>query len=361
MELYPRAAKKSFPASAALFLAAGLAYAAPAWAAQEASPPAPDLAKTRSMDETAASLSQALRSGKAIVLSPLLSDTRQKRRIEGVSPLALEVLWEKTGGKIAQFGMNRDADLIVRLDEDMALYAIDPGTWRLAASGYFIISHEDSRAYKMQDEVPDDGVGMVILEDRKDWVWADAGQRWVPPQTTQGIVETPYCHLVIAGSTQCVSWGTYRHFEERVTEAGRWERDSRREEINALAALPAISKKKPFATFNIAAGEVLLLDAFEPSNFAAQYDEDACVRLSRDKVSCRMSSISYDFRPASIDRARASMARLDDENLKQLLAKLQYRAYTITAEGGRDEGTGTTYYYLMTDKRKEELKRMFQQ
>ncbi|QWF18889.1 hypothetical protein [Lysobacter capsici] len=344
----------------ALAWAGGASAQTAANAGPSAFAPRDDMAHVASLDTAADSLSKALGEGRALVVVPMLSDTRARRRIEGVSPTALEVLWEKVGDPRTQFGMNRDADLVLKLDEDFAVYAIKPGTYRLAASGYFTITHENSRGYGLLKQIADDGVGMVVLEDRKDWTWVDNGQRWVPPQTMPGVVETSYCSLVVAGSNNCVSWSSERHVEDRVVEDGRWERDSKREEIDALAAMPSISAKTPFATVKIAPGELLLLDAFVPSNFAATYDENACVRLSADKVSCSMSSISYDFHPVLADRVSAQLARLDNDKLKQLLAKIQYRPYSIAAESGADKNSGVKYYYLMTEQRKQALKKMFE-
>lgn len=343
----------------ALVWPGGVSAQTPANSGPSAFVPRDDMTHIPSLDAAADSLTRALGEGKALVLVPMLSDTRSRRHIEGVSPVALEVLWEKIDDAKSQFGMNRDADLVLNLDEDFALYAIKPGTYRLAASGYFTITHENSRGYGLQKQIADDGVGMVVLEDRKDWTWVDNGQRWIPPQTMPGVVETNYCSLVIAGSNNCVAWSSERHVEDRVVEDGRWERDSKREEIDALAAMPSISGKTPFATVKVAPGELLLLDAFVPSNFAATYDENACVRLSADKVSCNMSSISYDFHPVSAEGVSAQVAHLDNDKLKQLLAKIQYRPYSIAADSGVDKTSGVKYYYLMTEQRKQALKKMF--
>lgn len=138
---------------------------------------------------------------------------------------------------------------------------------------------------------------------------------------TSVYVQTGYCASVSTVTDEVTTESTPGGFYRRVKGVG----------VDGLSVAATFSKD--FASFSVAAGEVVLIDGLFAEDPIASFDANACERVLTDVVECAPSAFHLTRIPAyPADMGRAKALARGYPKFAQLLEGIQYRELDIAAK-----------------------------
>lgn len=223
------------------------------------------------------------------------------------------------------------------------VYIVEPGIYSLAGSSYEV---RRMRAPPVGTGGPagQPGLGRVTFLETKNSEY-ERGQEWRGEQYTTDTVQSSYCNLVIAGSDQCVSWGTRTDEVPRQTRAAGYYPTISEYKVDGVTATARLSEN--FASFTVGPGEAILVDGLFAAHPVMNFDEGSCQRIAGDKVACEITEYALTRMPASIEEVRKNNpAARGYPRLAQVLSTIQYRPLDILAKPEPSKTDGAQSYVL---------------
>jgi hypothetical protein len=223
------------------------------------------------------------------------------------------------------------------------VYIVEPGVYSLSGSSYEV---RRMKAPPIGGGSPagKPGLGRVTFLETKNSEY-ERGQEWRGEQYTTETVQSSYCNLVIAGSDQCVSWGTRTDEVPRQTRAAGYYPTIEEYKVDGVTAVARLSKN--FASFTVGPGEAVLVDGLFAAYPVMNFDEGSCQRIDANKVDCEITDYALTRMPASIEEVRKNNpAARGYPRLAQVLSTIQYRPLDILAKPEPSKTEGAQSYVL---------------
>lgn len=222
------------------------------------------------------------------------------------------------------------------------VYIVEPGQYDLMGSVYNSPRTTAPNPQANRDITPSP-LGLVTLVE-KAFSEFDRGQRWQDPQYQTETVNQSYCAAVRVVSGECVSWGNNAYDVTRQTSAGGWVADIKERKVASIEAYSDL--KKPFATFEVAPGEAVLVDGFYPEAPNVGFEQSDCRRVANDKLDCQLSALYMVRIPTGLQEFRSASdpSKYGYMKMSKALANLQYRPVKLNAKPVEDDSIwGETY------------------
>lgn len=333
------------------------------------------LAEAKARGELAADAFELVRAraahaGKGIVIMPLLDmDTKyQSADTHAIQVKFLAQYWGDRSGVVVWRARGRPGDEftagswggqdVIGLHgffgsltvgkSRFAIFYLDPGTYDLSAA-----SQEQRGAAPppaAAKRVARAGVGSYVAkktEERGFFAtkeWRDATHETRSSQQSACVTEE-------AGSGRCVESQSYRQqYNVQTSEAGYVNviHEAPQESVDVSAEL-----SKPFASFDVTRGEVVLIDGFVPDLASFKTDPASC-EASADTTRCSLSEFSLWRIPTKEGDIQHLLSTVSAEaSIRSVIGAAKLRPVTISATAlpeSRDEGvweTGWARRYVM--------------
>ena len=279
---------------------------------------------------------RVIEAGLSLVVMPVLNvDGKYKgaSSAQGYPPglwadLASLSRWEREGGgtpllvghrgDFAALGMTGSRHSFVADNARYLVYIVNPGRYSLTGSSI------DLRLTKLP-EIREDGpstrkvIGSVTLEPYR-YPEYYREPEWKNAEYQDREYKQNYCSLTIVGGP-CVQWSNYTQVVTEQTKAAGYY-DAVRSYMADGLKLDARSSK-PIAHFDIAPGEVALVDGFYAQHPSTSFNENRCKNEGKG-VNCNLTEIAFVRIPAKLqDLSSPSAMRVTERypTLRALFGK----------------------------------------
>ncbi|WP_156087658.1 hypothetical protein [Lysobacter sp. Root667] len=224
------------------------------------------------------------------------------------------------------------------------VYIVAPGTYTLTGASYTLPRTRAPKTGASRGTGGASKIGQVSFRETT-FSEYEKGQEWRNAAYVTDAVKSNYCTMVIAGSDQCVQWGTYTDNVTSQSRAAGYYETTKKVDVSGVEVQATLAT--PFASFTAKPGEVLLIDGLFAENPAASFTEKSCERIKSDQVNCALTG--YDLiRIQAIpgDMEKANAAARGFPKLSQLLTKIQYRELTMAAKADPKKRDGRQVYFV---------------
>lgn len=320
----------SWPRVGALLL--GLLLAAAAWSNPEKERAAEKQRRFEALQEARTQrIEAALAAGKAIVVMPLFRQPVEEPPAQGgMAAHSVRVDWqhvERPDWRLEFGDAGTVAELLVGTSH--VLRIVEPGRYRMSDLHY---RHHRSQlpALSLVEAEPDWGaLGSVELrsgsfEDRERYDAVTA------PLTVYRRGVTRVCRSIYRETGECAeSIGARQLIKEQIG-GGVHYKASRPVQVPGLAIHARL--RGELASFEVAAGELLIVDSVFARTPAIDIDSKLCQRVRAESVRCALSFLELYLFPAQPERFRKALPGLRHPRLEALLAQLQYRPLQLQME-----------------------------
>lgn len=221
------------------------------------------------------------------------------------------------------------------------IYVVAPGHYDLLGADYSV--PHGRKPLKSGSAQNSYGIGSVTMRDAM-FREEESSVEWADPRYESKTVTDTYCTSVRVVNGECVSWGQNQREVKNQVSAGGYE--TRRRNTQAAGLAVHVKFDKPFASFDIKPGEILLMDGFYPEAPSANYNEADCKRTDVDQVQCQMRAASLTRVFASMDNFRSATdpAKYGFKQMSARLQRMQYREPKILgSEVARESIWGQPY------------------
>ncbi len=216
------------------------------------------------------------------------------------------------------------------------VYVVEPGSYRLQG-----VSYPMRRTKLPTDDIGQAsraGIGKITLntvnniEYQKTELWTDDQYADVP-----GYQE---CAAVyVTGGCAELRWV---FGEKRLVKSAGYSPSQREVSVDGLNV--AIELNTAFASFEVASGEVIVVDGFFPEPPNAEFAMRDCQRIDESNLDCSISAATLTRFPADIDVVkRQDFVAAGFTRLGQIIANAVYRPLTISARPSGNSSTGQIY------------------
>lgn len=296
---------------------------------------------------------RAARAGKAMVFMPMANLGRKYQAAGGLDLVAgsevypawrfdqtTNMVWRADAGDIVRVGSQNSLfgeglfGYVQKVSADKTeygLYILDPGSYGLAGVTY-LLPHSSLPALSGVHWSEKPGLGVASMAVTRDAefsqsaVWADAQYQHV------SVADGSYCamHVTSGSVSGCAQWQTTYHDETREVRPAGWQTHVEKDYAGGLAV--SVKLARPFARFDVGAGEVVVTDGFIALPDGMAIDEKACRQAGDNQVDCAIDSLRL-FRISG----RKDDLRLPAEvisthpMLADLVARVQYRPVKVDA------------------------------
>jgi len=201
------------------------------------------------------------------------------------------------------------------------IYVVTPGHYELMGASYDL--PRATRPLKSATAPKTHGVGVATLSDAM-FREVESSVEWQGPRYSTQTVTDNYCTAALVDGS-CVSWGQDSHQVVNQESAGGYENVHRNTQAPGLSVHERFDK--PFASFDVKPGEVILVDGFYPEAPSALYKDSDCKRSDVDKMDCQLHGASLVRIFASMDNFRSATdpAKYGFTQMSAALQALQYR------------------------------------
>lgn len=236
---------------------------------------------------------RAAHAGKAFVIVPVLGmdrkykdlDTKQvqtEKMAEFWADGSASVQWRASGEKaeelsigpwtnLTRVGLHGFVEYVDVGKARYALYLVDPGDYDLMAA------RMDRRGGVVPKptggKVAAATVGTFVAKNTSDRFY-DLTQEWHDATYTTNGYDQSYCALQEMPSGRCIQWGSQRQQYQTQTSAAGYRDKIKAKMVPGLSTTAELAK--PFASFVVAAGDIVLLDGFTLDREGVEVDANSC-------------------------------------------------------------------------------------
>ena len=291
---------------------------------------------------------RALLGGKAIVIIPSVNlkekyakpDDIQSRQAELLIDRTSTTIWQdsndprnaiKVGADVTadNVGLHGYTYAFVANKTRYFVYIVDPGTYTVAGSTYEAI-HASMPQPASKKKSSASRLGQVSLAQVKSTEFYQT-QAWFDAVYQDREIRDDYCTLAIAGGP-CVQWNSSSHTVQDQLHAGGFREVTKSRAVDGLVVAAKLSK--PFASFNVSPGEVVMVDGFFAEYPNAKFDDHRCEQVSGVNVQCDLKQYTLLRISAQIDDLKTldeSPINLQLPILRNILRDAKYRPATVSA------------------------------
>ncbi|MCF7221661.1 hypothetical protein [Marilutibacter chinensis] len=310
------------------------------------------------MDALAKRLKNELAMGKSVVLSPIFSDAARSGGYRGKD--GLNVLWENPSQEGGSYSLTWLGATQVRVNGRDYLVSVErPGRYSLKAVRYVARNASLDGMELAQEPVRSRGIGVVYLSNgtyaAHEWT-----QEWKDEISWNEYRLQTYCTPTVGG--HCIS-SSAMEAQKRVARPAGYQPTVK--EVDRPAVNASISLDRDFASFELRAGEVVLVDGVFARPPNVWFDDASCEAGAGDDVKCDLSGFAMQRIAASIDDLRAGLTEdmlgpnrrkrelnmsapnysVPSPRLAEVLSAASYREVSFAAVPGEiDDEWGQQYY-----------------
>lgn len=170
------------------------------------------------------------------------------------------------------------------------------------------------------------------------------GQKWEDASYRNETVQEDYCTSRRVVNNECTSWGKSSYDVKQQTSAAGWVSSTEQQTLEARAVKVELDKE--FAAFDIAAGEVILIDGFFAEPPAATFKESSCKQADQEQMRCELKQVSLVQMFGKVEEVKKAQNPADWglPKMAEVLKGLTYRQIQIKAREVQGNSTwGPTY------------------
>lgn len=170
------------------------------------------------------------------------------------------------------------------------------------------------------------------------------GKKWQDATYRNETVQEDYCTSRRVVNNECTSWGKSSYDVKQQTSEAGWVPSIQQNTLEARSVKVELNKE--FAAFDIAAGEVILIDGFFAEPPAATFKDKSCKQADQEQMRCELKQVSLVQMLGELEEVRKADNPADwgMPKLAQTLKALTYRPIQIKArEVQGDSAWGPTY------------------
>ncbi|QEI06445.1 hypothetical protein FXN63_11840 [Pigmentiphaga aceris] len=226
------------------------------------------------------------------------------------------------------------------------VFVVEPGNYTLAggsnAMPRTVLANPAANA-----KIRPSALGTVVM-DETTFTEYGRGQVWRDATYRTDRVKQTVCTAVRVASGQCASTADASYDQVTQTSAAGYASTTTAKEVPGVWAF--VSLRKPFASFSVAKGEVVLVDGFYGDAPTASFTDKDCERVASTKVSCELNKFTMIRIPTSLqDFSKTTpAAELGLPATGEVLKRIQYREPKIFARPGSTNSTRWGQEYALT-------------
>jgi hypothetical protein len=266
---------------------------------------------------------RAVRAGKAIVFVPMLNVDHKYAQaiIKSLTPggrgypafrfdETANLIWRsandhdallKVGEQVSLFneGLFGSIQTLSANKSRYGIYILDPGSYELMGLTYQM-PHTTLPPLTAKKWTETPLVGSTTFAIIRNAEFYDS-QAWFDAQYQNvSVSDGSYCTATVTpGSDQgCVNWQSSYHNETRLSDPGGWRTVTNKGYAGGLAV--SVNLKRPFASFEAKAGQVLVTDGFAAVPESLATDASACRQAGENLINCVVSSLTLFLIPGKI-------------------------------------------------------------
>jgi hypothetical protein len=160
----------------------------------------------------------------------------------------------------------------------------------------------------------------------------DHGQAWHDATYANTTQHESVCTQVMMPENRCISWGDSSYNVEQQTSNAGWRDTTKKRVVQGRAV--SITLSRPFATFDVAAGEAIMIDGFYPEPPSSGLKPGSCQQASDTSMRCEVSDSKLAKIPAKVADFNQSVhpAQYGLPGVAAALKGIVYRPVSIMAK-----------------------------
>jgi hypothetical protein len=228
------------------------------------------------------------------------------------------------------------------------VFIVEPGNYTLAG-GTNVIPRTTLSNPAANAKIRRSALGSAVLEETE-FTEFEKRQYWRDAAYETNRVQQTVCTSVRVASGQCASTADASYDQTRQTRAAGYATGTYAKEIPGVKSTAQL--RKPFASFSVAPGEVVLVDGFyaDAPNFS--FSEKDCERIESRQIRCEINQYTLIRIPTSLqDFSKTTpAAQIGLPGAGQLFTRMQYREPKIFAKGGSTSNSYWGQEYKLTER-----------
>ncbi|SDB53792.1 hypothetical protein SAMN03159290_04114 [Pseudomonas sp. NFACC13-1] len=227
------------------------------------------------------------------------------------------------------------------------IYLVEPGHYSITGVSYDL---PRTPGYETPGErgIRPSTLGYVTLEP-KSFREYDRGQKWEDASYRTETVEEQRCTAVRVVNGECVSTAKYSYDVKQQTAAAGWRETIKQRDVEGRTVSAHLAKE--FATFDVAAGEVVLVDGFFADPPSIDYKQGSCRQTQQSQMRCELEQVKMVKLLGEVDQVlhADNPADYGFPKLAQVLKQLKYRPIHVQARQTSGQSTWGPTYVLKAD------------
>ncbi|MCQ4271745.1 hypothetical protein NA655_12020 [Pseudomonas kuykendallii] len=209
------------------------------------------------------------------------------------------------------------------------IYLINPGRYSISSLGYDLPRTPAFATPGDRGGRPSP-MGYATFEP-KSFTEYDRGQKWEDATYRTETVEQKVCTQVRVVSGECTYVDTQTYDVKRQTGAAGWRQTISQREVEGRTVTAHLSKE--FAAFDVAAGEVVLIDGFFADPPSINYDPESCKQTQQRQMRCELEQVRMVKILGEVDQVLHAQDPADYgfPKMAGVLKQLTYRPITVQA------------------------------
>ncbi|WP_296260330.1 MULTISPECIES: hypothetical protein [unclassified Pseudomonas] len=210
------------------------------------------------------------------------------------------------------------------------IYLVDPGHYSLDTITYNLPRIPPNEPLGEPPIYPS-SLGFAILSPFKLDEF-DHGQAWHDATYESTTHHESVCIQVMMPENRCISWGDSSYNVEQQTSNAGWRDTTEKREVRGRAV--SITLNRPFATFDVAAGEAIMIDGFYPEPPSSGLKPGSCQQATDTSMRCELSETKLAKIPAKVADFNQSVhpAQYGLPGVAAALVGIVYRPVSIMAK-----------------------------
>lgn len=227
------------------------------------------------------------------------------------------------------------------------IYLINPGYYSITGLSYDL---PRTPAYETPGDhgIRPSALGFVTFEP-KSFREYDRGQKWEDATYRTETVEQKVCTQVRVVNGECTYVDKQTYDVTRQTGAAGWRESIQQRDVEGRTVTAHLSKE--FATFDVAAGEVVVIDGFFPDPPSINYKPGSCKQIQQNQMRCELQQVKMVKILGEVDQILHAQNPADYgfPKMAEVLKQLTYRPIKVQARETHGQSSWGPTYLLKTD------------
>lgn len=224
------------------------------------------------------------------------------------------------------------------------VYIVEPGNYELKSS-YYESPRTVTPNLTGREAPKPSPLGHTVLKEKLNSEY-DRGQEWRDAQYANKTYQQSYCTAVRVVNNECVNWHTSSYDVAEQTRAAGWSDTISERKVEALDVHSALNK--PFASFDVAAGEAVLVEGFFPEVPSIDFRDEQCERIANDQVQCELDGLYLVRIPTRLKdfRNASDPSKYGYNQMSAALSGLQMRPIALKAKPAKGQSRWGEIYMI---------------